>query len=338
MATTTPEDLKKAYRKEKDPRVIKRMAAVNMVCVCGDSIHETADRLMQCPNWVSMWVERFREGGITALRDLPRSGRPPKVGHEEMEQIMDKAARSRTGAVGLQQDIRQKTGTVFHITYIRKLMHEYGLTPKTSTRIHINRADNKTVNSWRYRVKKQISRLKSEGFTILATDESFFIHDVMSGRKYWSPRGTRITVPYTGGHKKVTAYGAVTDTGRRFFRTYDTGFNSDAFIRYVTEMKRQFGRMAIILDRAPPHRSRALRQRFGRNGDVRFIYLPRGSPYLNVIEEYWHQAKRRLLVSEYYPAFADMKRAISEYFRTSRLKLDMYVYLDRWPTSILKNF
>ena len=47
MPTTNPKDLKKAYKKEKDPRVIKRMAVVNMVCIHGDGIKDTADRLMQ---------------------------------------------------------------------------------------------------------------------------------------------------------------------------------------------------------------------------------------------------------------------------------------------------
>ena len=47
-----------------------------------------------------------------------------------------------------------------------------------------------------------------------------------SGRKYWSLAGTRTTAPYTGSHKKVTAYSAATDDGRRFFKTYGTGFNA----------------------------------------------------------------------------------------------------------------
>lgn len=338
MATIRPEDLRKAYRKERDPRVKIRMAAVNMVCMNNESIQHTADSLMQCPNWVSMWVERFKEGGIVALRDLPRPGRPSRVERGEMERIMRGASGSRTIATALQQDIRQKTGVSFHITYVRKLMHRYGLTPKAATAIHVNRAGSRAVNSWRHRAKRRISRLKTAGFTILAEDESFFIHDTKSGRKYWSPAGTRITVPYTGSHKKVTVYGAVTDGGKRFFRVYDAGFNKETFIRYVAEMNRRFGKIAVVLDRAPPHCAKALKQKFGRNGDVRFVYLPRGSLYLNMIEEYWRQAKRRLLVSEYYPTFSDMRRAVSEYFRTSRLSLDMYAYLDRWSAPILKNF
>ena len=33
--------------------------------------------------------------------------------------------------------------------------------------------------------------------------------------------------------------------------------------------------------------------------------------------------------SECYPAFAGMGRAVSKYFRTSKLRVDMYAYLDR---------
>ncbi len=126
MATVRPEDLKKAYRKTRDPRVKIRTVAVNIVCTNNESIQHTADSLMKCSNWVSMWVERFKEGSIATLRDLPRPGRPPKVERGRMEQIMGEASRSRITAVALQQDTHQKTGAALHITYAKKLMHRFG--------------------------------------------------------------------------------------------------------------------------------------------------------------------------------------------------------------------
>ncbi len=56
-----PEDLKKAYKKEKDIRIKTRMIAVNMVVFNNESIAHTANSLMQCPDWVSSWVGRFKE-------------------------------------------------------------------------------------------------------------------------------------------------------------------------------------------------------------------------------------------------------------------------------------
>ncbi len=45
------------------------MAAASMVCNRNKSIRDTAGYLMQCPDRVSLWVERFREGGTGALRE-----------------------------------------------------------------------------------------------------------------------------------------------------------------------------------------------------------------------------------------------------------------------------
>ena len=53
MASIKPEDFKKAYKKEEDPCVKIRMAAVNMACFQNVSIKTTADSLMHCRNWVS---------------------------------------------------------------------------------------------------------------------------------------------------------------------------------------------------------------------------------------------------------------------------------------------
>ena len=59
------------------------------------------------------------------------------------------------------------------------------------------------------------------------------------------------------------------------------------------------------------------------------MYLPKGSPYLNAVEECWRQGKRRLLVSEYYRTFSDMCRAISTYYRTARFKLELIKYVNK---------
>ena len=47
MTTVRPENLKKAYRKKRDPRVKIRMVAVNMLCMNDESIRYAADSLMQ---------------------------------------------------------------------------------------------------------------------------------------------------------------------------------------------------------------------------------------------------------------------------------------------------
>ena len=50
------------------------------------------------------------------------------------------------------------------------------------------------------------------------------------------------------------------------------------------------------------------------NKNIKIIYLPKGSPFLNAMEECWHRGKRVLLVSEYYKTFLEMHQAVSLYY------------------------
>ena len=337
MTSISSEDLRRAYRKEKDPRVLKRMAAASMVCMRGDGIQETADRLMQCPNWVAMWVERSGSEGPGGLRDLPRTGRPPRIPQKRMDRIMKKAADAGTTPAVPRQDIHKRSGIRFHITYVRKLMHRYGLSPKTPRTVHTSHAGKNAVKSRRYRLRERILCLKLAGLAIAISDESFLVHDPKKGRKYWSRIGKRIVLPHAGNHKRVAACGAVADDGRQLFRTHERS-SGLTFPGYARELRRRWGRVAIPCGRAPPYGTAALAEFVAGDPDVKIIYLPKGSPYLNAAGGCRVRGRYDLMASGYYDSFAAMCTMIGKYYRTTRFRLDMFEYLYRSPTKFLKNF
>ena len=86
-----------------------------------------------------------------------------------------------------------------------------------------------------------------------------------------------------------------------------------------------------------PHRAKLVKRLLRENKNNKIIYLPKRSPYLNVVKECWHQGKRILLVSEYYRTFADMCNAIITYYRTVRFKLDIVRYASRNSKLFCKN-
>jgi transposase len=63
-------------------------------------------------------------------------------------------------------------------------------------------------------------------------------------------------------------------------------------------------------------------------------YLPKGSPELSAVEQCWRQGKDDLLVSKYYPRFASLKDAITNYYRTKRFNLNILKYLMRESTNL----
>ena len=134
MDATKREELEKAYRKEKDSRVILRMLAVHMVRVRKMSVSEAAANLMRSDRWVHTWLERFDAGGLDGLRDLPRSGRPPKIPREIMARIIEQAVQPQCTPRELQKIIREDTGTRLYITNVRKAMRRHCLTPRSRRR------------------------------------------------------------------------------------------------------------------------------------------------------------------------------------------------------------
>ena len=167
-------------------------------------------------------------------------------------------------------------------------------------------------------------------------DESIFIDDPASGTKYWSPKGRPIVTTYKGRHGRVVAYGAIATDGRQFFRTHDR-FDGETVLKYLRDLAGHFRKVAVIMDNAPQRKARAVGRFLKGNKDVKAIWLPAATPELSVMEEYWHQSKRDVLVSEYYGTVVQMRRAMSEHFRTARPGLDAMAFICR-KSFDLKNF
>ena len=189
MRETNKEDLKQAYKSEKDPRIKIRILAVHMVRVRKKGIDETAADLMQSERWVHNWLRRYDEGDLDNLRDLPRPGRPRAVPQETIDRIIDEMIPAGCTPAALQGRIHREAERKLRITYIRKMVRNRGLSPKRPQKVHINRANRKAVRNWQYRANRLILCLEGIGFAVVMEDEAFFMYDVITGHKYWPPRG-----------------------------------------------------------------------------------------------------------------------------------------------------
>src|SRR6478609_2978914 len=168
-----------------------------------------------------------------------------------------------------------------------------------------------------------------KGFTIAIQDESIFVHDVTIKRKLWLPKGIRPVVTVTGSHQRTCVFGTLTVDKKQLFRQYNM-FNPDTFLDYLKHIKKRLGKVVMFTDRARQHESNKVKEYLKDNNDfIRIIYLPKGSPEFNAVEECWRQGKYDLLVSKYYPRFTDLKSSIANYYRTRRFNLDIVKYLLR---------
>ena len=94
----------------------------------------------------------------------------------------------------------------------------------------------------------------------------------------------------------------------------------------------------MVTDRASPHRAKLVKKLLRKNKNIRIIYVPKGSPYLNAVKKCWRQGKHALLVSEYYRTFADMCKTITAYYKTARFKPDILKFAHRNAALCCTNF
>ena len=148
-------------------------------------------------------------------------------------------------------------------------------------------------------------------------------------RAVWAVKGSKPRILATGSKRRICVFGAVAEDGTQLFRQYDNTADSDAFLDYLGLLGRKYPKMILFLDKATYHYKEARVKRYFRKhrGCIRVRWFPSGFPEANPVEECWNQGKRDVLGSTFYDSFADFQKAVSEYYRTKRFKLDLYKYL-----------
>ena len=62
-----------------------------------------------------------------------------------------------------------------------------------------------------------------------------------------------------------------------FFKSYEK-FNTISFLDYLKAAHKKFGKIFVIVDRAPQHTSKDTKKYVKANKDVKLAYLSRGFP------------------------------------------------------------
>ena len=225
--------------------------------------------------------------------------------------------------------IRNKLSVRYSLCSVRRILQLLGFSSKRSTTAYSSAADADTVRQWQKDAKSVISGARRRGFRVVVVqDESIFIRLGTNGRKLWSRVGDPVTVVRGGRRDRIVVYGALADDGTRLMRKYDT-FDGPTFVRYLREVRYKWGKALIITDNASQHRHRDVKKYLEGNDGVEVLYLPTATPKLSAVENVWKDAKYRLVTSEFYETLEDLTHAVSEYFRTCPIRLDIYKFLYR---------
>ena len=278
---------------------------------------------------VQLWVARFDEGGIGGLRDALGRGRPPRAGYGRIRKLADRlAGKNMLTLRKLRNWIRWRLDARYSLCSVRRILCFLGFSSKRSATMYASAAGADAVRQWQAGATGTISGAKRRGFTIVVQDESIFLRTGTNGRKLWPRVGDPATVSSHDRRNKTIVYGTLAEDGIRLMRQYER-FDGPTFVRYLKEVRRKWDKVLLITDNANQHRHREVRKYLEEHDGLEILHLPTVTPKLSAVESVWKDAKYRLVTSEHYETLEDLTHAVSEYFRTCSIRLDIYKFLYR---------
>ena len=89
--------LDKTYKNERDARVKERILLVIRISSDKQRIDSVARELHRSRSWAYKWYKRYSDEGLEGMKDKPRSGKPPVISKETMDEIKQELSGSSTG-------------------------------------------------------------------------------------------------------------------------------------------------------------------------------------------------------------------------------------------------
>lgn len=243
------------------------------------------------------WIHRYESGGIEALRDRPKPGRPLLIDHHdqfiaaELRCAVDHLPEemgydtSAWTAKLLRHHIQRFYGIALSVQTAWRVLHRLGYTRQRPGRIPTG-GDEHARNAWRIALSIAEQNCPKDSLILFADEAGFNIDPTITAR--WAPRGQQPKLPTSGRKQHISVIGAISRDRKHSHFTLAQRVTSEVFCQFLTEVHRTFRgyrKIYLILDNVSFHRSQrvALLARTFIDPEVRLIFQPSYSPDLNPI-------------------------------------------------------
>lgn len=146
--------LEAGARANRHPARRERFRAV-LGALDGGEASEIARQLHRSRRFVQAWAYRYRDGGVAALEDKPRSGKPCRLDEQERERFRRRMLAGPTDADGVctlrgpeaRKILDAEFGKRYSLPAVYALMHRLNLSPLRPARKH-GKNDPEAMKKW----------------------------------------------------------------------------------------------------------------------------------------------------------------------------------------------
>lgn len=253
------------------------------------------------------WRQRYDAEGEAGLTRRGGSGRPRKLS-EFSEDVWYEIVLQPASAFGFETDLWtvrrvhqvlcKEYGAAISRDTVWRRLREAGLTYQTPERQYFQ-IDEQARQEWLHtevpRIRETVEKYRA---ILYFQDESNVSLTALLG-KTWAPCGETPSVRVTGKRGGVSAMSAISGRGHLVFRLLNKRIASREVIEFLSQMLKHHPRrhLVVVMDQAPPHRSKATKAFVESQRRLHVYYLPKYSPDWNPDEKVWSHLKHQELVA-----------------------------------------
>src|SRR5215216_1737559 len=295
----------------------------------GQTYDAIAAQVGLSPTGVFDICKRYAEQGAAGLKTGPRG---PEPGHgrfldaRQEAEVRDLIRRHTPDELDLpfalwsraavRELIARRCGVRLAVPTMGTYLARWGFTAQKPLR-RAYEQDPAAVRRWLRRDYPTIvARAKAEGGAVFWADETGLRSDDVRGRGY-APRGRTPQVRVCQKRVGLGLISAVTNKGELRWMVLEGAVKAPDLLRFLARLVRDVGgKVFLILDRLPVHRSAKVRAWLaGREAGIEVFHLPGYSPELNPDEGVNGDLKRAVTRKAPARSKAQLKRAVVGHMR-----------------------
>ena len=301
----------KLYQCQKDVQMVLRLKVIiayengmpeNKIHIYLDVSKKSTER----------WIKDYLKSGIEALQDKDRSGRPPKIDKDKLEEIgeiLKKDNQRIWVARHICFLITSMFSILYSVKYIPEIMKRIGFSFHKAIHYLMRRNEEKRAK-W---IKESLPEIYKEhiqsGYRIFYQDEVGFQTEGTLGYS-WGPKGQKIEIKNKSRHGRVNMMGVYeVGSGEVFYMLTTQKVNALKFKRFLCCLKRAHrdDKFIIICDNASCHKAKWFTEWVGGVDWLKLEFLPAYSPDFNPIEKLWKWIKKEYIHNRCFASKKELK-------------------------------
>ena len=300
---------------------------------------EIADRLSVSRPTVILWRDRYAHGGIDALDDRPRSGRPRTIDEDKRTRIIAMTLAGPPKKLGVTHWSSRLLASRMRVSHvaITKIWRAHGLKPHRTQTFKFS-----TDPELEAKIRDIVGLYLNppENAVVLCVDEKSQIQALNRTQPMLPLRAglpARATHDYVR-HGTTTLFAALeVATGRVTQECYPEhkhqqflGFMNQVVAAYPDEQ------LHVVLDNYGTHKHPNVKAWLVKHSNVHLHFTPTGASWLNLVEVFFSIITKQAIRRGSFDSVADLVRAIRRFIEAWNERCEPFVWTKDADTVITK--